>query len=69
MYQLSDIETQYKLFLKAHSLFMAKEWESMSDEGKAEYKNCFNTYTKFEFAVQASANFTRLMTEFTKVGF
>lgn len=69
MYQLSDIETQYNEFLKVYGLFMAKEWESMSDEGKAEYKNCFNTYTKFEFAVQASANFTRLMTEFTKVGF
>ncbi len=69
MYDLSEIQAKYRKFLRNYELFLNKEWESMSDDEKAEYRNCFTTFTKLEFAVQASANHQKLLTQFTKVGF
>ncbi len=69
MYDLSEIQAKYRKFLLNYELFLNKEWESMSDDEKAEYRNCFTTFTKLEFAVQASANHQKLLTQFTKVGF
>lgn len=69
MYDLSEIQAKYRKFLRNYELFLNKEWESMGDEEKADYKNCFTTFTKLEFAVQASVNHQKLLTQFTKAAF